>query len=318
VNSWKIVFGVFLLLVSVYAAAAIGILVPSQTYFDLDANVLYAKPASWNNFTVGFQNGKNEEVAMTATLSGLQASFNGYPQLNLTLPPNTNQHFEQIQFFMPDGASHEFTLTLIEHGSSDSMVTTDSGTSRTIRVQKYCVSNWSCSNFGGCSNNVQLRTCVDANACGKNDGPSLTQSCCTPNWECDSYSGCSGGKRHRVCSDSNSCGVDSGKPVMADEDCGSSGGNSVLTFSNPVVAVVPVVAAEEPTPTVVVAPLNTTPETNESNNSTVEQGESMSAASYVWLGIGAVIVIIILYNLLKKKKKPMFTQEEIDAENLPK
>jgi len=79
-----------------------------------------------------------------------------------------------------------------------------------------CNSNWNCTNFGTCANQVQTRTCTDLNNCNDSySRPALNQSCvsnnsnsssCVSDWNCGEWSSCAkSGNQTRSCTDRNSC-----------------------------------------------------------------------------------------------------------------
>ncbi|MFA5724286.1 MAG: hypothetical protein WC979_08580 [Candidatus Pacearchaeota archaeon] len=77
-----------------------------------------------------------------------------------------------------------------------------------------CNSDWNCTNFSICANQVQTRTCVDLNNCNDTySRPVLNQSCssndansCVSDWQCSEWSSCSkSGNQTRSCTDKNIC-----------------------------------------------------------------------------------------------------------------
>jgi len=72
-----------------------------------------------------------------------------------------------------------------------------------------CESNWNCTQWTNCTNNVKTRTCVDLNDCSPpTTEPTLQISCnenCTSNWDCTNWSECSEGVKTRTCVDKNNC-----------------------------------------------------------------------------------------------------------------
>ncbi len=82
-----------------------------------------------------------------------------------------------------------------------------------------CTEDWSCDDWTVCADDLQSRTCTDANTCGTEDNkPDESQACvveeaCTEDWSCDDWSDCSGSTKTRSCDDSNSCGTEEDKPV---------------------------------------------------------------------------------------------------------
>lgn len=88
-----------------------------------------------------------------------------------------------------------------------------------------CAENWSCGDWGNCTNAQQTRTCTDLNKCGSvTNKPAETQTCelpqpsCTEKWTCKEWSGCSNGQQTRTCTDDNNCGTITNKPKEM-QDC---------------------------------------------------------------------------------------------------
>ena len=87
-----------------------------------------------------------------------------------------------------------------------------------IQEKPVCQENWSCNDWGTCSNNQQTRVCNDLNKCGTVlNKPAVTQSCviCTPKWSCTSWSTCVSSFQTRSCTDSNKCNVLTDKPITS-------------------------------------------------------------------------------------------------------
>lgn len=87
-----------------------------------------------------------------------------------------------------------------------------------------CVESWQCADWSSCQDNLQTRTCADANACGTTlNKPSESQACtplaCTENWSCTDWSSCSQGNQSRTCTDGNVCGTVLNKPAES-QTCG--------------------------------------------------------------------------------------------------
>ena len=78
-----------------------------------------------------------------------------------------------------------------------------------------CKSDWSCSNWEECANDIQKRTCIDKNSCYiPTQIPDFTRYCgnkCKENWQC-SWSACTRGYTTPTCTDKNSCGTEYSKP----------------------------------------------------------------------------------------------------------
>ncbi len=85
-----------------------------------------------------------------------------------------------------------------------------------------CTSNWQCTEFSKCVNNIQSRSCIDIKGCNKNP-PVLQRSCgiepvvvCNEAWQCtETWSDCIDGKQERACIDLNACGTETSKPVTS-------------------------------------------------------------------------------------------------------
>lgn len=90
--------------------------------------------------------------------------------------------------------------------------------------QAACTPNWQCTAWSDCVDNVQTKTCVDANGCGTDSGkPATSQACevsCAENWQCTQWSTCIDNEQTRTCVDANSCGTFAQKPAISQE-CGS-------------------------------------------------------------------------------------------------
>lgn len=86
-----------------------------------------------------------------------------------------------------------------------------------------CRENWSCYNWGTCSNGWQARSCYDNNNCGTSySKPTTAQTCysCNENWSCGIWSSCAYNKQYRTCSDNNGCGTSFSKPALT-QTCSS-------------------------------------------------------------------------------------------------
>jgi len=87
------------------------------------------------------------------------------------------------------------------------------------QTQTNCTTNWSCTSWGSCINNIKTRTCTDINNCNTTEGkPGINQSCvsCTTNWNCTSWEPEECPKNEiqtRLCTDKNNCGISTGKPT---------------------------------------------------------------------------------------------------------
>ncbi|MFH1285233.1 MAG: S-layer protein domain-containing protein [Candidatus Micrarchaeota archaeon] len=83
-----------------------------------------------------------------------------------------------------------------------------------------CVENWSCSDWGECIGeiNVKYRTCADVNYCGGNgiEMPNTWKNCnevCVENWTCGEWSACADNEQSRICADANVCGTNENQPI---------------------------------------------------------------------------------------------------------
>jgi len=92
-----------------------------------------------------------------------------------------------------------------------------------------CTENWNCTEWSVCSNNLQVRSCADSNACNssfltKNENQTCGTTC-TPNWDCTDWvpEECTFGEnQNRTCTDLNNCGLT--KPIetlVCEEEKGS-------------------------------------------------------------------------------------------------
>ncbi|MFH0972052.1 MAG: right-handed parallel beta-helix repeat-containing protein [Candidatus Micrarchaeota archaeon] len=96
-----------------------------------------------------------------------------------------------------------------------------------------CSENWSCTNWGVCTNSSQTRACLDLNSCGTTTSkPAELQNCtmpspspsinasvspsasispsasptpCNESWSCTGWNTCSAGSQSRLCTDANNC-----------------------------------------------------------------------------------------------------------------
>jgi len=123
--------------------------------------------------------------------------------------------------------NNSFNISGLEHSGVKEMLTLAT-----------CTSNWICSTWSGCVNNLQTRNCSDINICNTSAGrPNLTQECaiaavCLSNWSCSDWSplNCSNDiNQTRICTDKNNCNFLAGKPVELNI-CESNGGFSLKVF----------------------------------------------------------------------------------------
>ncbi len=127
-----------------------------------------------------------------------------------------------------NGVSNEsnWSYTFSEEGEykwncflNDSSGNADWGPNRTLTIGTVvsCITNWSCTSWGVCSNKIQSRTCADLNDCNDNSTkPEENQSCCVQNWGCTDWSPekCpKNGEQTRTCEDSMGCDNETNKPV---------------------------------------------------------------------------------------------------------
>lgn len=89
---------------------------------------------------------------------------------------------------------------------------TNSGAIEYITNESECISNWNCTNFSECSDNIQTRICIDINNCSDTSTkPELFQECdtetiaCTPAWNCTEWSNCKNATQTRTCIDKKDC-----------------------------------------------------------------------------------------------------------------
>ncbi len=116
-------------------------------------------------------------------------------------------------------------------------------TSSTSSAPTVCTESWNCTAWSECTANLQIRSCVDSNACNSSFlTKSENQTCgttCTPNWDCSDWEPeecASGETQTRNCNDLNSCGLT--KPVET-LNCEEGGGSKfwVITILLMVVGV---------------------------------------------------------------------------------
>ncbi len=85
-------------------------------------------------------------------------------------------------------------------------------------ISSECEEEWSCTEWGICSNGTQARACTDNNACGTaNNIPDVIQSCeegCVEQWSCSAWSACVNGMLTRTCNDTESCGTTNNQPPL--------------------------------------------------------------------------------------------------------
>jgi len=90
-----------------------------------------------------------------------------------------------------------------------------------------CKENWTCTDWSGCVNGLQTRTCTDLNKCNTiKNKPNETQSCvvqtpqtpCIEDWSCADWSDCINNQQTRTCTDLKNCGTTVDKPIES-RDC---------------------------------------------------------------------------------------------------
>ena len=95
-----------------------------------------------------------------------------------------------------------------------------------------CEANWTCTDWTACTNNYQIRTCVDSNNCETTVGKPIEKKYCglrgqcVVEWECTDWGECLNNIQTRTCTDKNSCGITATKPVES-QDCISLSGEPV-------------------------------------------------------------------------------------------
>lgn len=86
-----------------------------------------------------------------------------------------------------------------------------------------CVSNWSCTDWGECVGENQIRVCVDTNFCENSTKPEEIRSCgvdCDPDWKCSQWLPLlcpDSNTQTRQCLDLNECGNLENMPESAKE-----------------------------------------------------------------------------------------------------
>ncbi|MBW2999204.1 hypothetical protein KY339_00905 [Candidatus Woesearchaeota archaeon] len=155
----------------------------------------------------------------------------------VSITPNaTDPNGENVSFYFtpPLNSTGQWQTTLNDSGgdyfplviASDGVL----NTSQIVKITVFCAENWSCTDWGPCTNDVQTRTCTDSNSCGTTfNKPSETLSCaiptpprpgqvtgpCIPSWTCSEWmpEPCPPeGIQRRNCTDIKSCGVGIRKP----------------------------------------------------------------------------------------------------------
>ena len=110
--------------------------------------------------------------------------------------------------------------------------------SRNSNPPSRCIPDWTCTSWSACSNNQQVRTCIDNNLCNTLlNKPSVNKSCnasCNPDWTCTSWSACSNNQQTRTCTDKNGCNsTNRPSETQACQGSGSGGSDDDLDEEEP-------------------------------------------------------------------------------------
>lgn len=108
----------------------------------------------------------------------------------------------------------EYTINATVNDSSGNENLTTRKIILNTTLSSGCTENWDCTIWTGCSNNLQIRSCIDLNACNSSQlTKNESQSCgitCTPKWDCSDWApkDCQEDETQtRTCTDSNNCNL---------------------------------------------------------------------------------------------------------------
>ena len=113
-----------------------------------------------------------------------------------------------------------FLMLMTFSGGFDGSV---SLTGKVVDNETGCTEDWSCDDWTTCADDLQSRTCTDANSCETEESkPDESQACvveetnetetCVEDWSCDEWTDCAEELQSRTCTDANECETEESKP----------------------------------------------------------------------------------------------------------